>query len=401
MDLRGSKTNQRISNSNAYLNHSCHKVVLAKSLLDVSYEDIKRLMEDRVEESEILDYKQDLISEDSLINHVCAFANTRGGYIIFGIKESGDGGYPIEMNGVDIGKIHKEKLENIILAHVTPRLMIQIKQIPIPESERAFLIIRIPDSYLRPHYSKDSKYYKRYNFKSDLMTEREIADLYYKRFLNHDQINQYLEKILPNERSNAINGNILIIPSHLEQGMIDATNLEKIRWFDTISLKPYVGGSGQSIVPCRPIPSSYGLTAKIHSGDGHIDYLHIHRNGCIHLSKDFHCKLQLPKYSLNARDLSLRLMETLEFACQTMRHYNYFGEVKILVVLIGPRDTFASELAGVPYSDKLNAKIERQFPLEYVEQNFTEVSACIMHEVVNYYGLPRCKYFDNMDSWNP
>ena len=358
-------------------------------------------MEEKVEESDILDYKQDLLLEDCLIKHVCAFANTRGGDLIFGVKESGDGGHPVEIMGVDSVKIRKEKMENLILAHITPRLEVKIKEIPIPDKAKSILLIRIPDSYARPHCGKDKRYYKRFNFKAEPMTEREIADLYKKRFSNHEEVNQYLGKILPAKSSDTIIGNIAVIPSNIEHRMINTFDPEKIRWFETIKLKSYNDDSGYSIAPCTPVPSSYGLTATRRFNNSQIaHYLHIHRNGCIHLTKNFHSKLARPPNSLNAKDLSLRLMETLQFACMVMCQHNYWGELKILVVLTGPSETIVPELLGVPFPEQLYAKIEREFPLDFIQQNYEEVAACIMHEVVNYYHLPRCRYFDDKDKWN-
>ena len=373
--------------------------MLPKSILDVSYQDIERLMEEEEKESEVLDYKVGLVSDDSLFKHVCAFANTRGGDLIFGIKESGGGGHPVAIMGVDNDKINREQIEDKILSNIEPRVHVAIKQIPIPDKPKSVLVIRVPSSKERPHCVKDRGYYKRFTFKSAPMTEREVAGLYKKRFYNHEQVNQYLEKILPEESSESIIGNIVVAPLNANQRMIDAVDHEKIRWFDTITLQSYDADWGLSIVPCKPVPSSYGLTDTKLTNYGQVGHcLSIHRNGCIHLRKEFHYRTKLPTYSLNARDLSLRLLETLEFACQTMRHYNYFEELMILVALSGPPNTVVSELEGKPYPDKLDAKIDRKFPFEYVEQNFTKVAECIMHEIVNCYGLPRCRYFDDFKS---
>ena len=232
-----------------------------KPLSDVSYDDIERLKQNQTEESDILDYKECMIDVKAIIKHVCAFANTRGGYLIFGIKESGDGGHPVEIKGVNSNLINKERIENLILSHVTPRLTVGIKTVQIPESEKSILIIKIPDSFARPHYDiHEKRFYKRFNFKSETMTEQEIADLYKRRFSSHVQIDQYVEKILSDKRSNTIIENIVIIPSNIEHRLLDTFDFEKFQWMDNIQLEKHNGGFGRSIVPYRPIPCSYGLT---------------------------------------------------------------------------------------------------------------------------------------------
>ena len=170
---------------------NCKIAVLPKSILDVSYQDIEQLMEEEEKESEVLDYKVGLVSDDSLFKHVCAFANTRGGDLIFGIKESGGGGHPVAIMGVDNDKIDREQIEDKILSNIEPRVHVAIKQIPIPDKPKPVLVIRVPSSKERPHCVKDRGYYKRFTFKSAPMTEQEVAGLYKKRFYNHEQVNQY------------------------------------------------------------------------------------------------------------------------------------------------------------------------------------------------------------------
>ena len=372
--------------------------MFTKFITDISYADIDQLKQESIEESDILDYKEDFpISDDTLIKHVCAFANTRGGYLIFGVKESGDGGHPTEIKGIDSDKINKERIENIILAHITPRLVVGIKAIEIPNSTKSILVIHIPDSYLRPHYSKDNKFYKRFNFKSEAMTEQEIADLYKRRFSNREQVNRYVKKILVGLRIGLIIGNIVILPSNIDHRLIDTFDSRKFQWIEDIRLKTQNNEFGKSIVPCLPTPFSYGLThAKpLHDNNARLS---IHRNGCIHYVQNFRFDSTAPKHSIRDKELAVRIVETLEFAHIIMLHYNYFGEMKIIVTLNGPRGTEISELAGTkPPKDLLCVKIRRECPLEYLGENYEKVAASIMHEVVNYYGMPRCPHFDEND----
>ena len=374
--------------------------MLSKPISDISYEDIKQLKVDCVEESDIIDYKREFSPDDSYLKHICAFANTRGGYLIFGVTEEGDGGPPTEINGIARDVINKEAIVNKILAHITPRLNVEMKAISIPNNEKSILIIHIPDSYMRPHYNKDFRYYKRFHRRTAIMTELEIADLYKKRFSNQDQVNQYIEKILFNETPAGITGNIVIIPTNIEHRLVNTFNREKITSIDEISLTSYNNDHGASIAPCAPSPSSHGLTHTRKSSHGTISHeLHIHRNGCIHLHKIF-AFIYDDRSLLDVKDLAIRLMELLEFACIILRRHNYYGELKIVMTLIGPTNTV---IPGVnyerTYENKLNVNIVRECPLEYIEQHREDVAASIMHEVVNYYGVVRCSLFDENDNW--
>ena len=85
-----------------------------KSLKDLVYKDIFELLENKIPESATIEYKG-LGYLDKNLNHkfddnrldfvkkVCSFANTSGGYILFGIKE--------EVSGLDIICSRSQELE--------------------------------------------------------------------------------------------------------------------------------------------------------------------------------------------------------------------------------------------------------------------------------------------------
>ena len=76
-------------------------LVFTKPLSQITFADVKALQNNQTQESDILDYKTGLIDDDQLIRHVTAFANTRGGFIIFGVEETGRGGFPKAIPGID------------------------------------------------------------------------------------------------------------------------------------------------------------------------------------------------------------------------------------------------------------------------------------------------------------
>ena len=152
-------------------------LVFLKPLEELKFEDIERLKSNKICESEILDYKEQLLKVDELLRHVSAFANTQGGFLIFGVKENGKGEYPEEILGVDRSLVNKERMEQIILSNVQPRLNVKIQQVDHQDPSKVFIVIQIPDSYLKPHMkSQGDKFYKRYNFESLPMTELEVND---------------------------------------------------------------------------------------------------------------------------------------------------------------------------------------------------------------------------------
>ena len=109
------RTTQNIC-SNLYKGTHANLTCFQKDLNNVTQEDIKWLMIEQISENDILDYKVDFQDETEIIKHCCAFANTRGGYLLLGIDASNDGGPPTEIVGIDRDKIHKERLESMMLS---------------------------------------------------------------------------------------------------------------------------------------------------------------------------------------------------------------------------------------------------------------------------------------------
>lgn len=99
-------------------------------------------------EGKTLEYKQELSSKshESLAKTVCAFANTAGGHILFGIEDK---------TKYVVGVLNIQALEadlvNIIDTHITPKIIPDIEILPY--QDKTILCVRIhPNSPLRPYY---------------------------------------------------------------------------------------------------------------------------------------------------------------------------------------------------------------------------------------------------------
>jgi predicted HTH transcriptional regulator len=177
-----------------------------------------------------------MIPEDKLVKHVTAFSNTSGGDLIFGIKESGRGGYPTDIPRIE-DNINLERLEQIIISNIRPRIRVQFRKIAVPNSDRIILIIRIPEGQTRPYYDlRSDKYSKRYNYGAIPMDEFEIESLYQKRFFGASKLAKYVEEIIlfhrnmqSDDLSERIDGHIIITPLRIDDRIIDTSNEEQIR----------------------------------------------------------------------------------------------------------------------------------------------------------------------------
>ena len=339
-----------------------------------------------------MDYKVDFQDENEIIKHCCAFANTRGGYLLFGITASKDGGPPTEIVGIDNKRIHKEKLENMMLSNIVPRLDIKIKVIEqMPKSEKSVLVIQIPDSYNRPHYhQRKNKFYKRYNFQSSEMTELEIADMYRMRFSSHEQVDQYVNRFFNRGLATSLINDIIVIPSNISHRLVDSFDSAKYRWMEEIPIKHdyqmYI--DSHKFFPYSLEPFADGLQCK------YAEMVRsIHRNGCLHV------RYAPDSPEVYAGEISLLLINTLYAAAKIMYHYNYLGEMKIIMGVFHPGETrlIANNSPGI--IDGIDARIERTFPIQFVNTNHEEISADIMHEMVNHFHVNKCSWFTDDGKW--
>jgi len=153
---------------------------LPDSLESWNYELIKNLIDKRIIESNRLDFKFNLPDSDSLTALCCSFANSQGGYIIFGIKDTSSG---FVVEGIDYDKEYARKFSEKL--RTIPAIIYPVpKFIELPESDKVLVVIHIQASELSPHVSSDiqkMKFWKRTNKGKELMTLEEIREAFQRR----------------------------------------------------------------------------------------------------------------------------------------------------------------------------------------------------------------------------
>lgn len=170
---------------------------------EVDYQDIQELVNRKIPESLILDYKGDILQSKlkgkEFGKDISSFANTFGGWIIYGIQTNEkDEILPLEENAI-IGLENqaglKERIENMILSSISPKPLYRIKKIDIAETERCIILIYIPQSFSHLHMvtTKDEmKFYKRYEFQSQPMDYFEIK----RRFEELGQTEEFRKTVI-------------------------------------------------------------------------------------------------------------------------------------------------------------------------------------------------------------
>ena len=127
----------------------------------------------RAGENSKVEFKQDTIHQDSLLQEIVAFANTEGGIIIFGIQD----------NTFQIIGLTKEQIDDIDkkIANITNDLIRPFLQIITDTTlidNKLLLIISIPKGSNKPYNTKGAIYIRQGTTKRLLSDKDEILRLY-------------------------------------------------------------------------------------------------------------------------------------------------------------------------------------------------------------------------------
>lgn len=164
-----------------------------KPLAQVTKADIERLITDQVAENRQVDYKSEAhdnreSSVKDFLADVSAFANTSGGYLIYGISEQRDSdgkatGLPASADGIRESNIDvlKQRWESQIQSGIEPRISgLEIQEVPgFPNGP--VLVLHIPKSWAAPHmvsYSSWSRFYARNNSGKYLLDVGELRSAF-------------------------------------------------------------------------------------------------------------------------------------------------------------------------------------------------------------------------------
>lgn len=194
-------------------------MIFGKNYNLIDFQDIERLVDNKISESTTLDYKREINIDKGderkdFLFDIASFANSDGGVIIFGIAESKDNkgqntGLPEEITGLNIDNFDKlvQKIEDLLNSSIEPIIPnITIK--PLSKENKKILLIGIPKPMGLPRmvtYNDSNKFYKRKNTGKYLLDIFELNQL----FMNSYELLKQIEDFRHERVNNVLNLNFL------------------------------------------------------------------------------------------------------------------------------------------------------------------------------------------------
>lgn len=166
--------------------------MINKDFMRIEKQDIYDLVDNGVSESKTLDYKQQFpenlndAEKKEILADVSAFSNTFWWDLIYWIKEEKWIAKEIIWFGIENIDDWKLKLESIIRTGIEPRINYEIREIKL-EDWKYVIILRIKESFIKPHWISYQNNHKFYLRSSTWKYESEISELR-NLFLSMDKI---------------------------------------------------------------------------------------------------------------------------------------------------------------------------------------------------------------------
>ena len=249
---------------------------------------IRGLVDRREPEGPRLDYKQEIdLSTPSkrreLAKDIVSFANEIGGTLVYGVPESrtGSGQAPIPGRpyGIDLIPGLEQDLENVFVTAIAPLLPeYRIRKVELSEySGKVCYIVWTPESWAGPHMIhsyQDGRFYRRGQFRSVVMSERDVDERYRRRIVMGNAANEFMNSedavhLRQMYDRNQAKTSLLLVPLLLIPNRVVFSEPNVMRWLESNTL--WRSWS----------PSMRGVKTFGTHGQGDRADVELHRNGAI------------------------------------------------------------------------------------------------------------------------
>lgn len=342
--------------------------LLGKKLSDLNKLDFERLIDNKITESIMLDYKLELpkpndAGKKEFLADITAMANTVGGLIIYGLKEAKEdghnAGYPDEIvglkatDGSEINvEILKQWFDSVTRDGIEPRIQ-GMEYHDYLYYGKLLFIVSIPRSLLAPHMVKfagDSRFFSRTTTGKYKMDVSQIKDA----FLRTDEWKSYTEQFR-RER----------VESYFESTPGEPTEAAVLIHILPIGEREFLDLKGKANEISRMLPSNifptgysttYNFDGVIKRSNDVSDYIQIFRNGGIEVFEALNVAGTDKKggWQLFLDQITIATMKYLHSYLVFTDHYNITPPFAIYLNVINMKGAYVrlgSFGGSVPFAD--------------------------------------------------
>jgi hypothetical protein len=188
---------------------SISKLRFGKELSELTVENIQLLIDNKIDESINLDYKQSCGEPqkdcDNLAAVISSFLNTEGGIIVFGVAESKEDNhcFPCKVLWINTPK---EQIENLLKSRVQPYEGVTIQRIASQKDKGlGVYVIEVSKSQNPPHMFNNI-YYERLNFQSKPMSHESVYRAFQTSWIQRKDIIEQVIRPLYSEIKTVVEG---------------------------------------------------------------------------------------------------------------------------------------------------------------------------------------------------
>ena len=384
-----------------------------KPLSELTISDVNMIVRDKVPESRNLDYKRELppLTESGnkeLLKDISAFANTVGGYLIYGVDEKE--GVPTEILGVEVEDFDKlkQRFENLLRTGADPVIRgVDFHAVDV-NGLKKMVIIKIPRSIARPHAVRIKDHFRFYGRNSSGVHQLEVEDLR-RAFLESDTLATKIRNFRTN-RLSAISTNETFMP--LQPGakiilhLIPDSSFELGKRYGfgenwTLDLPPIYGGGFSQRITFDGIMTYWDDREKGFA----YNYTHVFNNGILEAVDTFLFHVRDEKKIISSVAYEEQLINALKKYLVSFKKYQIELPVWICLSLVGIKgyimgvDNFSwlSEIHPIDRDELIIPPIK----IESYDLPAAMILKPAFDSIWNACGYKQSRNYDENNNWRP
>ena len=263
--------------------------MLFKRADQITEVDLVQLVQGRATEDDRLEFKREMYGQREgqiaeMIRDIVSLANHRGGLILIGVEEDGDG-VANALPGIE-GMGHVERITSSTQANVAPRLRgLQVVPIPLANGQHV-IAIGVPESMNRPHmvtFRGENRFWRREIRQKVMMSVDEIERAVMNRIDGARRVEDFMEdrRLWSASIPMLASGRILVLqaaPAFMHEEIVDIRDPVVLGLMERPPVHPQSYQLGCDAG--TPRPSLHGLVAEGRDENGQLwAYLELRRDG--------------------------------------------------------------------------------------------------------------------------